>query len=124
MSDAKTTKNRGYAGRRQLGRRLRSARRYLGLKQEDVALYLMIRRSTLSDLEHGRRQVSTHELARLANLYRQQADYFTGKGVSTATLPADVAPIARQATALSRKDHEELVKFSEYLQARSQSSRG
>ena len=109
------------AGRRQLGERLREARKYLGLKQEDVAAHLKMPRTALSDIENGQRRVEVLELVRLAKLYRQQMSYFTGEDVLAAPLPADVACIARQAKNLSTQDREELGRFAEYLQARSQS---
>ncbi len=37
--------------RRRLGDRLREARKYLGLKQEEVAAYLKIPRTALTDIE-------------------------------------------------------------------------
>jgi transcriptional regulator with XRE-family HTH domain len=57
--------------RKQLGDRLREARKYLGLKQEEVAAYLKIPRTALTDIESGQRRVEAIELTRLARLYRQ-----------------------------------------------------
>ena len=110
--------------REKLGERLREARKYLGLKQDDVAAHLKIPRTALSDIENGQRRVEAFELTRLAKLYRQQVSYFIGEDVSATELPADVAHIARQAKSLSRPDREELGRFAEYLQTRSQSSKG
>src|SRR5262249_8765495 len=59
------------AERRRLGERLREARKYLGLKQEEVATYLKIPRTALTDIENGQRRVEAIELTRLAKLYRQ-----------------------------------------------------
>ena len=102
--------------RRQLGARLRDARRYLGLKQEEVAAHLGIPRTALSDIENGRRRVEALELTKMAGLYQMRVSYFTGE--DAAAMPVDVAHIARQAANLSTRDREELVKFAEYLQAR------
>jgi transcriptional regulator with XRE-family HTH domain len=104
--------------RRMLGDRLRDARRYLGLTQEDVALYLKIPRTALTDIESGQRRVEAIELARLAKLYRQPVGYFTGED-AFASLPIDVAHLARQAADLSEQDRTELGRFAEYLRARS-----
>ena len=61
--------------RRRLGDRLREARKYLGLKQEEVASYLKIPRTALTDIENGQRRVEAIELARLAaNLSQQDRD--------------------------------------------------
>ena len=48
--------------RRRLGDRLKGSRKYLGLKQEEVATYLKIPRTALTDIEGGRRRVEAIEL--------------------------------------------------------------
>lgn len=106
--------------RRRLGTRLRDARRYLGLKQEEVAGYLKLPRTALSDIESGQRRVEAIELTRLARLYRQSVAYLTGEDEGAATLPADVAHLARQVAALSEADREEVGRFAEFLRVRSQ----
>ncbi len=123
MSDAVEQVGQDDAERRKLGERLREARKYLGLKQEEVAAYLKIQRTALSDIESGRRRVEALELTRLAKLYQQPVSYFTGEDAAAAALPADVAHIARQAANLSAQDREELGRFAEYLRARSQAPR-
>src|SRR5258706_7927819 len=82
--------------RRRLGDRLREARKYLGLKQEEVAAYLKIPRTALTDIENGQRRVEAMELTRLAKLYRQSVGHFTGEDEASASLPADVAHLARR----------------------------
>ncbi len=109
--------------RRRLGERLREARKYLGLKQEEVASYLKLPRTALTDIENGQRRVEAIELTRLARLYRQSVAYLTGEDEAAASLPADVAHLARKAAALSEEDREELGRFAEYLRARSQSGK-
>jgi transcriptional regulator with XRE-family HTH domain len=106
--------------RQRLGERLREARKYLGLKQEDVATYLKIPRTALVDIESGQRRVEAMELTRLAKLYKQPVSYFTGEDAAAAALPPSVAHLARQAAALSDQDQVELGRFVEYLRARSQ----
>jgi transcriptional regulator with XRE-family HTH domain len=107
--------------RKRLGVRLREARKYLGLKQEDVAAYLKIQRTALGDIESGQRRVEAIELTKLAKLYKQSVSYFTGEDAAAAALPADVAYLAREAANLSDQDREELSKFVQYLRSRSQS---
>jgi len=104
--------------RRLLGGRLREARKYLGLTQEEVATYLKIPRTALPEIENGRRRVEAIELARLAKLYRQPVGHFTGEDEASAALPVDVAHLARQAADLSEQDRSELGRFAEYLRAR------
>lgn len=118
MSSDKRTDDDQVA-RKELGGRLREARRYLGLKQDEVAQYLKIQRSALSEIEAGNRRVEALELTRLAKLYRQPASYFLGEDDAAANLPVDVAHLARQAADLSRQDRDELGRFADYLRARS-----
>jgi len=110
--------------RRRLGERLREARKYLGLKQEEVAAYLKIPRTGLTDIENGQRRVEAIELTRLARLYRQSVGYFTGEDEASASLPADVAHLARRVADLSAQDREELGRFADYLRARSGGGQG
>ncbi|MFS8036734.1 helix-turn-helix domain-containing protein [Xanthobacter sp. AM11] len=110
--------------RRRLGDRLREARKYLGLKQEEVATYLKIPRTALTDIENGQRRVEAIELTRLARLYRQPVAYFTGEDDAAAALPIDVAHLARRAAKLSQQDRDELSRFAEYLRERSRVARG
>jgi transcriptional regulator with XRE-family HTH domain len=105
--------------RQHLGERLREARKYLGLKQEEVAGYLKIPRTALVDIESGQRRVEAIELTRLAKLYKQPVSYFTGEDAAAAALPPGVAHLARQAAELSDRDREELGRFVEYLRNRS-----
>lgn len=109
--------------RQELGERLREARKYLGLKQEEVAAYLKIPRTALVDIESGERRVEAIELTRLAKLYQQPVSYFTGEDAAAAALPPSVAYLARQAAKLSDTDQEELTRFVEYLRARSRSGK-
>jgi transcriptional regulator with XRE-family HTH domain len=109
--------------RRRLGDRLREARKYLGLKQEEVASYLKIPRTALTDIENGQRRVEAIELARLARLYRQPVGYFAGEDEASSSLPIDVAHLARRAANLSQQDRDELGRFAEYLRARSLAAR-
>jgi transcriptional regulator with XRE-family HTH domain len=124
MTDAEVHRESDEAERRSLGDRLREARKYLGLKQEEVASYLKIPRTALTDIENGQRKVEAIELTRLAKLYRQPMAYFTGEDEASASLPVDVAHLARQAADLSQKDRDELGRFAEYLRARAQTARG
>lgn len=107
------------AERRRLGERLRQAREYLNLSQDEVAKYLGVPRTALTNIESGQRRVDAIELKRLADLYRQSVSHFTGEEEDAAALPADVAHLARAAAKLSVKDREELDRFAEYLRARS-----
>ena len=118
MTGAIPSREDDAAARRQIGKRLREARRYLGLKQEEVAAYLKIGRTALTDIESGQRRVEALELTRLARLYRQSVGYFPGEEEVSASLPVDVAHLARRVADLSADDREELARFADYLRSR------
>ena len=122
MTDLASHQENDGEARLLLGDRLRQARRYLGLKQEEVATYLKIPRTALTDIEGGQRRVEAIELARLAKLYRLPVGYFTGEDAS-AGLTIDVAHLARKAASLSEQDRTELGLFAEYLRSRSHAKR-
>lgn len=107
--------------RQKLGARLREAREYLGLSQDEVAKYLSIPRTALSHIESGQRRIDALELKKLAQLYKRPVVYFTGESQSDAGMSDDVAHLARAAAGLSEGDRRELSRFAEYLRARAQS---
>jgi transcriptional regulator with XRE-family HTH domain len=102
--------------RRQLAERLRAARDYVGLSQEDAARAVNISRSAISLIESGERGVDALELAKFAEIYDRPLDYFTGTRVGG--VPKEVELLARTASALSHKDREELARFAEFLKGR------
>ena len=104
--------------RRRLGEKLRRAREYVGFSQDEVATFIKVPRTAITNIESGQRKVEALELKRLAELYRQPVGHFTGEDEASASLPADVAHLARQAAKLSVKDREELGRFAEFLKAR------
>ena len=109
----------GDAERRRLGEKLRQAREYVGYSQDEVAGFLKVPRTAVTNMESGQRKLDALELKRLAELYRQPVSHFTGDDDEAgSTLPTDVAHLARQAAALSRKDREELGRFAEFLKMR------
>jgi transcriptional regulator with XRE-family HTH domain len=118
MNELALQKDEDAVERRRLGDRLKEARKYLGLRQEEVATYLKIPRTALTDIESGQRRVEAIELSRLARLYRQPVAFFTGEDSASADLPVDVVHIARQVADLSPQDRDELGRFAEYLRSR------
>lgn len=99
-----------------IGDRLRKAREYLNLTQEEASNGVGIPRSALSLIENGRRKVDAVELARFAKVYGQSVDALTG--AVTAEVPDDVRHLARASRDLSDEDRAELLNFAAYLQAR------
>ena len=105
--------------RQRLAERLRIAREYVGLKQDDVARHLAIPRSALSHIEAGQRRVDALELSRLAKLYQRPVTWFTGEENPPETeLPEEVAHVARAAASLSSQDRQELARFADFLKSR------
>ncbi|ESX21052.1 transcriptional regulator [Mesorhizobium sp. LSHC440B00] len=105
-----------------LGERLRSAREYVGLKQDDVAKHLAIPRSALSHIEAGQRKVDALELSRMAKLYQRPVSWFTGE--DAVEVPEEVAHVARAAAALSTQDRQELARFADFLRSRAKTKGG
>ena len=100
-----------------IGERLRQAREYLELKQEDAADAVGVSRSALSMIENGRRKVDAVELARFAEVYGQSIEALTG-AAEVPPLPDNVQALARAATELSAADRDELLRFAQFLQTR------
>jgi transcriptional regulator with XRE-family HTH domain len=115
------------AVRSALGERLRIAREYVGLSQEEVAKHLGIPRSALSNVEAGQRKLDTLELTKLAKLYQRPITWITGEEASAPgekdELPAEVAHLARAAAGLSKQDRGELARFADFLKSRSRAKR-
>jgi transcriptional regulator with XRE-family HTH domain len=102
----------------ELATRLREAREYLGLNQEEVAKTIGVSRSALSLMESGQRKVDALELKRLAEIYQRPVGYFTGEIPPPAEVPENVAHLARTAAKLTEKDREELLNFARFLRSK------
>lgn len=111
---------RAEADRVRFGERLRKAREYVGMTQDEVAKRLGIPRTALSNVEAGGRRVDALELRTLAKLYQRPVSWFTEEGDTPAMpeLPKEVAHLAKAAAALSSRDREELARFADFLKAR------
>ena len=110
--------------RRAMGDRLRQAREYLGFSQEEVAKYLGISRSALSNIETGQRKLEALELKKLASLYKRPTSYFTGESAEDQAVGEEVAHLARKASELSAEDRAELSRFADFLRAKKQTKGG
>ncbi|WP_394887482.1 helix-turn-helix domain-containing protein [Mesorhizobium sp. AaZ16] len=111
----------GFAGSNseavQLGKRLKEAREYVGITQEEAASHLKVRRSAISEMEAGKRGVGALEMKSLAALYERPTSWFTGE--IEHHVPEDVAFLARTVSDLSENDKGELASFAEFLRSRS-----
>lgn len=97
-----------------IGARLKEAREYVGLLQEDVASALGIPRASVSALESGKRRVAGLEVRRLARIYRRPVGWLLGEEDVELT---EAAPLFRAAEALSERDRNQVLRFAEFLAA-------
>ena len=86
--------------REELGRRLKDAREACGLTQEDVGKKFDLSRSTIAQMELGKREVTSLELDRLAFLYGKDIRFFLSEGV----LEGDVMTVLFRAHPELRRD--------------------
>jgi len=104
--------------RNRLGEKLKEARDYLALSQEEVSKAVGIPRAAISLIESGQRRVEALELKKFAAIYERPVSYFTGEQKAP-PVPQEVEYLARAAASLSPRDREELRRFAEFLQSRS-----
>ena len=100
-----------------LSRRLKEAREYRGLSQEEVARHLGVPRSAVSLIESGSRRVTAAELSRLARLYQTTMESLAGHDGEAAE-PESVRLLARAASELSERDRDEVLRFAQFLRSR------
>ncbi len=104
-----------HPGTNDFGDRLRQAREYVGLSQDEVATALGLSRPSVTNIELGTRKVEATELGKLAQLYRRTLEYLL-MGVEPAPSgPEQLAFLARAVKGLSEKDVEEVARFAEFL---------
>jgi transcriptional regulator with XRE-family HTH domain len=100
----------------ELGERLRRSREYLGLSQSEVAEHMHLSRPAITNIEAGRRKVSTFELARLAQLYRQPYEYYLGE-VPEVAVDETTGALFRTTRDLSEGDKEQVLRFAQFLRS-------
>lgn len=61
---------------KKIGKKLKRARKSIGLSQEQVARKLELARPTISKIENGERKINSVELTQFADLYRRSLSYF------------------------------------------------
>ena len=101
--------------RQELAERLRGAREYLGLSQDDVAVALQLSRPSITLIESGGRKIEATELDRLARLYRVSLDYLLSGREPEGTEPKQFSFLARAVKGLSESDVQEVARFAEFL---------
>jgi transcriptional regulator with XRE-family HTH domain len=100
-----------------LGARLREAREYLGLSQDEAAKAVGIARSAVSLIESGQRTLDALELQKFAQAYGRTTEFFLGEVRSIVADPA-TEHLARSWGSLTEQDRQELAQFAEFLRAR------
>jgi transcriptional regulator with XRE-family HTH domain len=109
------TSRREDGQRIQMAERLRLAREYVGLSQDEVAGALGISRPAVTKIEAGDRKVQSTELSVMARLYRRTMEYLlTGKDAAPKN-PEQLAFLARAIKGLSERDLDEVARFAEFL---------
>jgi transcriptional regulator with XRE-family HTH domain len=99
-----------------IGVRIKEAREYMGLTQQQVADALSLPRSAISDIETGKRKLTVEELKGLAHLLKHPVNHFIAE---SGEVPEDVAVLARTAANLSENDRMELLRFAKFLEYQS-----
>ena len=108
--------------RREIGSKLREAREYLDLTQQEVSEVLGLSRSAISLIEKGQRRLETLELKQLAELYGRPISDFTGE--RTRKQPDEIRVLMRKAEAMSEQDRQEIVRFADWLLSRGSGETG
>lgn len=99
----------------QVGERLRQAREYVGLSQDEVASSLGMSRPSITNIELGARKVEAMELHKLSKLYKRSYEYLL-TGVEPAhSGPEQLSFLARSFSGLSPQDLDEVARFAEFL---------
>ncbi|MDO9345525.1 MAG: helix-turn-helix transcriptional regulator [Pseudomonas sp.] len=101
--------------RNEIGDRLRQAREYVGLSQDEVASMLGLSRPSITNMELGVRKVEALELSKLAKLYHRTFEYLLTGSEPAADGPEQLAFLARAVKGLSDKDLGEVARFAEFL---------
>ena len=99
-------------------KRLKDAREYLGISQDEAAKKVNISRSAISLIESGQRKLDSLELMGLAKLYQRPIAYFTSDDFSV-DLDPEAEVLARSFSGLSENDREEIKRFAEFLSMKS-----
>lgn len=103
---------------RQLGRRLKKHREYLGMSQQYVAECTGIPRSAVSEIEHGNRRVDAVELTKLARLYQVPASWLLDEDEQASADKHALDLFTRKFSRLTSEDLTQLAEFADFLAAR------
>ena len=94
----------------ELGTRLKKAREYLGLTQEDVAKLMEVSRVIITNIEAGTRKVSAEELSKFSKIYGWTMEEL----LEGEKKEKDIPMFARSFSELSKEDQEEIINLIKF----------
>lgn len=96
----------------QIGQKIKSERKQLGLSQKSLADYINYESATaISLIEAGERKITVEDLEKIANLFHKDIGFFLGQKGKTSSLKIAL----RSDTNLTTKDKEQILKFVEFV---------
>lgn len=98
-----------------IANRLRTAREMAGLSQSQVALKMKMHRPTISEIEAGRRNVTTTELKDFAELYDVDLNWLINNRDLDNELLDRVQLAARKLSTLDEQDLEKMIEILKAL---------
>lgn len=93
-----------------LGTRLKKAREYLELTQDDVAKLMKVTRVTITNIESGKRKVSAEELSKFSKIYGWTMEELMEGKKSKKEVPM----FARTFSELSKQDQDEIINLIKF----------
>lgn len=94
-----------------LGIRLKNAREYLGLTQEEVAKLMGVSRLVITNIELGTRKVSAEELSKFSKIYGwTMEELIEGEKIDRTSMPM----FARTFSELSKEDQDEIINLIKF----------
>lgn len=96
---------------KKIGDKLRSAREFLGLTQEQVASVLNMSRNTIVNIENNNRSVKSEELYNFSKLYGVKMEEFVAEETE---INMNIPVFARSFESLSEKDQQEILNLIKF----------
>ncbi|WP_461187960.1 helix-turn-helix domain-containing protein [Arthrobacter sp. Z4-13] len=112
MEDTEHSQDARQEDQRDIGRRVRIARETLGLTQEEAAAALGMKRTSVTQMELGKRSITATELVHLGKLYRRSVEWLLGQEDDSVT---SAAALFRATRELSDHDKEQVLRFARFL---------
>jgi transcriptional regulator with XRE-family HTH domain len=91
--------------------RIREAREASGLTQARAAQMLSLHRPSISEIEAGRRKVSSDELTRFADLYKVSTEWLLSGVIGGEDYSADVLAMARSIKSMTEAERDRLMRL-------------